>query len=203
ARVHDERGDARRLDCTSERFERLLRILLVDADAAFDRDRQLDRARHGGDAVADERRLRHQARAEAAPLHPLRRAADIEIDLVVAEIGSDACADGERVRLAAAELECDRMLGRIEGEEADAVAVEHGADGDHLGVDQRATREQEMEERAVPVGPFHHRCNRKPPIDSYAHRIATFHYLTPLYELPISGSFWLVSARFLCENPTA
>ena len=76
----------RRVSASSDCF----RILLVDADAAFHRDRDRDRRLHRGDAVADQRRLRHQAGAEAAFLHAVRRAADIEIDLVVAEVRADA-----------------------------------------------------------------------------------------------------------------
>ena len=90
ARVHDQRVGARRLDRLGERKQRLLGILLVDADAAFHRHRNFDRGFHGGDAIGDQRRLRHQAGAEAALLHPVGRTADIEIDLVVAEILADA-----------------------------------------------------------------------------------------------------------------
>ena len=157
ARVHDERVDAGLADRAGERVERLLRILIVDADAALDRDRQRHRRPHGGDAVADQCRLRHQAGAEAALLHPVRRAAEIEIDFVVAEVLRDARALRERARIAAAELERHRMLRRIEGEEPRAVAVDHRAGRHHLGVDERAPGEQAMEEPAVPVGPFHHR----------------------------------------------
>ncbi len=49
-----------------------------------------DRVLHGGDAVADQCRLGHQAGAEAALLHALGGTADIEVDLVEAEIGGDA-----------------------------------------------------------------------------------------------------------------
>ncbi len=45
-----------------------------------------DARAHGGDAVRHELRLGHQAGAEAALLHAVARAADIEIDLVVAEV---------------------------------------------------------------------------------------------------------------------
>ncbi len=96
ARMHDQRIDAGRLHRCGKRVERLLRILLVDADAAFHRDRNRDRGLHRGDAIADQRGLRHQAGAEAALLHAVRRAADIEIDLVVAEIRADARALRER-----------------------------------------------------------------------------------------------------------
>ena len=50
----------------------------------------------------------------------------------------------------------DRVLGRVEAEQARAVAMQHGAGRDHLGIEQRPAREQAMEEPAVPVGPLHH-----------------------------------------------
>src|SRR5262249_54398069 len=71
--------------------------------------------------------------------------------------GGDACALRQRARIAAAELQRDRMLGGVVGQKPRAVAMQHRAGGDHLGVDQRAARQQAMEEPAVPVGPFHHR----------------------------------------------
>src|SRR5262249_18995362 len=99
ARVDDQRGDASLFDRAGERFKRLLRILIVDADTAFDRDRQLDRAGHGGDTVADERWLRHQTGAETAHLHAIRRTADVEVDLVIAELFGDTRALGEVPRI--------------------------------------------------------------------------------------------------------
>ena len=128
---------------------------------ALHRHRNFHRRFHGGDAVGHQRRLDHQAGAEAAFLHPVGRAADIEIDLVVAEIFADARASAERRRIAAAELQRHRMLGRIEAEQPRAVAAQHRAGGQHFGVDQRAAREQAMEEPAMPVGPFHHRRDAK------------------------------------------
>ena len=118
ARMHDQRIGAGRDHGAGERVERLFRVLLVDADAALHRDRQRDRGLHGGDAIADQRRLGHQAGAEAPFLHAVRRAADIEVDLGVAEVGADARALGERLRVRAAELHRDRLLGRIEARAA-------------------------------------------------------------------------------------
>src|SRR4029453_2924594 len=85
ARVNDERGSAGALDRAGERLERLLRVLIVDADATFDGDGQLDRSPHGGDAIAHESRLRHETGAEAALLYAIGGTADIEVDLFVAE----------------------------------------------------------------------------------------------------------------------
>ncbi len=44
---------------------------------------------HRGDALRDKLRLGHQARAEAAVLHPVGWAADIQVDFVIAEILAD------------------------------------------------------------------------------------------------------------------
>ena len=97
------------------RIETPLRVLIVDADAAFDRDRHSDlapasRATHPATSVG----LRHETGAEASRLHPVRRATDIEIDLVIAELFADARGLGEILRIAAAKLERHRMLGRVE-----------------------------------------------------------------------------------------
>ena len=85
--MHDQGvrpGRGRRL---GHPVQRLLGILLVDADPALHRHRHGHRRLHGRDAIADEAGLAHQAGAEAAVLHAVGRAADIEVDLVVAEIG--------------------------------------------------------------------------------------------------------------------
>ena len=157
ARMHDERVDTGLLDGVSKRFERMLGILVIDGDTALDGDRHSRRVLHGGNAFADQHRLGHQAGAETALLHALGGTPDIEVDLGEPEIGGDARAKGELVRLAAAQLKRDRMLARIMGQQPRPVAVQHRAGGDHLGIDQRARCEQAMEEPAMPVGPIHHR----------------------------------------------
>jgi hypothetical protein len=63
----------------------------------------------------------------------------------------------ELPRIAAAELQGNRMLGHVVGQEPRAVTVKHGAGGDHFGIDQRPAREQAVEEPAVPIRPLHHR----------------------------------------------
>jgi hypothetical protein len=47
--------------------------------------------------------------------------------------------------------------------------MQHRAGGDHLGIEQRTPRQQAMEEPAMPVGPIHHRCDRKPMRLIYNH----------------------------------
>ena len=85
--------------------------------------------------VADQIGLGHQAGAEAAFLHAVGRAADIEIDFAIAEILADARAFRELARIGAAELQRHRMLERIEAKQALAVAMDHRAGRDHLGIE--------------------------------------------------------------------
>ena len=100
-----------------------------------------DRRLHRRDAVADQLRLAHQAGAERARLHAVGRAADIEVDLVIAEVRADPRRLGELRRIGAAELQRHRMLDRIEAEQPLAVAVDHRIGRHHLGVEQRAARQ--------------------------------------------------------------
>src|SRR5262249_3515437 len=51
------------------------------------------------------------------------------------------------------------MLGIVTCHEPRARSVQHGACGDHLGVNERTPAEQAVEEPAMPVRPFHHRGN--------------------------------------------
>ena len=116
--MDDERRRARRLHRLRRRRTGLARLLLVDADAALDRHRNVDGRRHRRDAFGDQARLAHQAGAEPAALHPVGRAAAIEIDLVIAELGADPRRLGEPRRIGAAELQRDRMLARVEADAA-------------------------------------------------------------------------------------
>ncbi len=93
-----------------------------------------NRVAHRLDAVADEHRLGHQAGAERAALHPLARAAAVEVDLGIAPRLAEPGRRGELGRLAAAELERDRMLALVEVEMARHVAVQQRAGRHHLGV---------------------------------------------------------------------
>ena len=102
--MHDQRIRGRRDDAARQHVERDLRILIVDADAALDGDGNFDRALHRGNAFRDQLRLRHQAGTETAILHPVGRTADIEVDLVIAEILADLRGRCEVARIGTAKL---------------------------------------------------------------------------------------------------
>jgi hypothetical protein len=51
------------------------------------------------------------------------------------------------------------VLGGIKAQQPPPITVKHRVSGEHLGIKQRAAREQAMEEPAMAVSPFHHRSN--------------------------------------------
>ncbi len=155
--MDDQRIDARRRHRQRQRVESRFRILVVDADAAFHRDGNRDGRLHRRDAVADQRRLAHQAGAEGAALDAVGRAAAVQVDLVITEIGADAGGLRQQSGIVAAELQRDRMLDCVEADQPLAVAADHGLRGHHLGVEPGATRHQAVDDAAMPVGPIHHR----------------------------------------------
>jgi hypothetical protein len=59
-------------------------LVVVEPDPVLDRHRIATASRIAATQPRDQRRLGHQARAEAAGLHALGRAAAVEVDLVVA-----------------------------------------------------------------------------------------------------------------------
>jgi hypothetical protein len=87
--------------------------------------------------------------------------ADIEVDLVIAEILADPRRGSERCRISAAKLQRDRMLARRKAKQPRAIAMQHCAGGEHLGVQQRPPGQQPMHDAAMPVGPVHHRSDGK------------------------------------------
>src|SRR2546422_6202425 len=159
ARVHDEGLAARRGDRGDKVPEKGVILDPVDAGSVLHRDRNADLPPDSRDALRDQRRLGHQAGAESAFLHPLARAADVEVDLIVAVVRAELRAAGEILGVAAAELQADRGLSPIESQMLLDIAVDQRAAGDHLGVEPGARADLPEEIPAVAVGEIHHRRN--------------------------------------------
>ncbi len=156
ARVDPKRVGACGQHLVGKRVQRLLDVLLVDADAAFHGDRHCGGSLHGGDAVGDQIGRAHQAGAERPRLDAIRRAADIQVDLVIAEIGTDPRRYGELGRVGAAKLQRDGVLRPVEPEQPFTIAMDDGVGDDHLRIEQRIARQLAMKEPAMPVRPVHH-----------------------------------------------
>ena len=159
--MNDEHVGAHCHHLACERIEAGFRILIIDADPAFHGDGNGHRALHGMNALGDQIRLGHQASAEAAILHPIRWAADVEVDLVVAKIFADPRRHREVCGIRSAKLECDGMFDIAEPQQAIARAMDDRAGGQHLSIEPRTTAQMAVEDAAMPVSPVHHRRNRK------------------------------------------
>src|SRR5216683_1341497 len=159
ARVDDEGPAARRGDRGDEVPEKGIILDPVDAGSVLHRDRNADFPPDSRNALRDQRRFRHQAGTEGAFLHPLARAADVEVDFIVAVVRAELRAAGEILRVAAAELQAERMLRGIESEMLLDVAVDQRAARDHLGIEPGARADLPEEVPAVAVGEIHHRRN--------------------------------------------
>ena len=155
--MDDERPAAGRREPRDEAVQVFVAVAVVDAKPRLDRDGHVDGRDHRRDAGSDALGLEHQRGTEAARTHAVARAADVQVDLVVARVGADLRRRRELGRIAAAELQGDGMLGRRELEETRRVAVEQRACRDHLGVEPRARREEPHEVPEMPVRAVHHR----------------------------------------------
>jgi hypothetical protein len=154
--MDDKRRGARRLDRRGEGEQGFGRLLLVDADAAFDGDRNVDRGGHRSHAFANQRRLAHETGAEAAALNPVGWAAAVEIDLVIAEVFADPRRFDEPPRLRPPKLQRDRTFLVVKADQPLARAEHDGVRRHHFGVEARAAGQEPVERAASPVGPVHH-----------------------------------------------
>ena len=157
ARMHHEGVDAC-IDHRGREFgEEGIVVACIDADAALHGHRQLHRIAHPPHAIGHQLGPQHEAGAERAAAHAIARAADIQVDLIVARRRPRARRGGELQRIAAAELQGERVFGRIMFEQAQRPPPHDRGGHDHLGVEQRVRGEQPVHEAAVAVGPIHHR----------------------------------------------
>jgi len=155
-RVHDEHPAAGFGHRPHEAGEEFVVVVVVDADAGLDRHRHIHDLPHRRDAVAHQARLGHEARAEAARLHPVTRAADVEVDLVIAELRADARGFGQHRRVGATDLQRQGVFGCVESQQPLPVPVEDGLGRDHFRVEQSVGAQKAQKEPAMPVGPVHH-----------------------------------------------
>ncbi len=154
--MDDQRVGPRRHHFLRKREQRLLRVLVVDTDAAFDRHGHGDCRPHGRNALRHQVGLSHQAGAEMPALHAVRGTTAIEIDLDIALSRADARGLREFGRLRTAELHGNGLLMIAEADDPGTVAVDDGARRHHLRIEPRPARQDAMERSAMPVGPVHH-----------------------------------------------
>jgi hypothetical protein len=166
--MHDQGINSGLLYDTRKGEKGFVRILIIYPNPAFDGHRNSHTCFHGSNTIGDQRGFRHQTRAEPANLNAIGWTPHIEIDFVVAKLFANTRRQRERLRITSAELECNRVLERIKRKQSSAIAVQDGASGQHLGVNQRAPRQQPVKEPTVAIGPLHHRSDTKAPTADFS-----------------------------------
>ena len=156
ARVHRKTVTAGRGDRIHEAQHMLVGVDIVDADAMLHGHRDRYRLPHGRHPVGDPLGLGHQARADAAFLNAIAGAADVEVDLVEAVVFGDARALGQGAGIVAPQLQRDRVLLGMKGQQTVAVTVEHGSRGHHFGIEQGVPGDAAKEVAEMPVRAIHH-----------------------------------------------
>ena len=162
AGMHDEGMAAGLAYGANKIAHHVIALDFVNADPVLDRDGDADRIDHGLHAVGHQRGLGHQARPKRAALHPLARAAAVQVDLVVAPGFACLSALRQIMRLAAAELQRHRVLLSIELQMPRHIAMNQRARGDHLGIEQRVLGQQTVKVAAMAIRPVHHGGDRQP-----------------------------------------
>ena len=99
------------------------------------------------------------ATAEAPGLHAVGRAAAVEVDLVVAPVGSDARSLRQQRGIAAPQLQRQRLFAAVEAEQALAIAVDDRVGVHHFRVQAHTRCQHAMEHAAMAIGPVHHGGN--------------------------------------------
>src|SRR5579862_3857186 len=135
------------------------------ADAHFHGHRHVYRRAHRRHALGDTLRLPHQTGTEGTARDAVARAAAVEVDLVESRVLARARSGGEFAGFAAPELQCERMLLRIELEQPRPLTPQDRSCGDHLGVEQHVGGEPAEKIAAMTIGPVHHRSDRDPSVD--------------------------------------
>ena len=143
-----------------EGLQEFVGVLLVDADTGLDRHRNVHHVAHRLDAIGHQGGLPHQTGAEAAILDAIRRATHVEVDLVIATLFGQPRTAGQIRRVAASQLQGERVF-LLAVAQIISLAVDDGAGGHHLGIEQGLAGHQTVEITAMPIGPVQHGGNRE------------------------------------------
>ena len=141
--------------------EKFIAVLVIDANTRFHRHRNRHHIAHRFHAVGNQLRITHQTRTKHAVLHPVRRAADIQVDLIISTRFCQLRTLRQRRRIATAELQRYRMF-FFTVRQVITFTVNNRPCGHHFGIQQRIAGKQTQEIAAMSVRPVEHWCNAKP-----------------------------------------
>ena len=131
-------------------------FVFINTDAVLDRDRHIDHIDHGFDTVGHQHGLVHQAGAKGPALYAFAGAAAVQINLVVAPLRAQTGGHRQVGRLAATQLQGQRMLLGVKAQMPVDITVHERAGGHHFGIQAGVAGEEAVQIAAMAVGPVHH-----------------------------------------------
>ena len=108
--MHDEDATARLRNGSHKIAHELVALLVINTNAVLDRDRHINRIDHGFHAIGYQLGRRHQAGAKSPALHAIAGATTVQIDFVITPILAQLGAQSQVSRIAATQLQSNRML---------------------------------------------------------------------------------------------
>src|SRR5690554_5175466 len=158
--MHDKSIAAGIRDPSDKTLQVGILILVIDTDTAFYRDRNTYRITHGLHSSGDLFRIPHQTGPDQVILHTVAGTANVEIDLVIAPSLGNGSALCQLTRIAAPQLQGNRMLDLIVAKETLTwAAMQNGPGGNHFGIQQNVTSQRPSENAEITCRPVHHGCD--------------------------------------------
>ena len=155
ASVDDEGIAAGIAHLLDEGLQEFVGVLIIDADAGLHCHRNAHHIAHRLDAVGHQGGLPHQTGAETAVLDAIGGAAHVEVDLVIAALLGQLGTTSQVRRIAATQLQGEGMF-LLAVTQIVPFAMDDGARGHHLGIEQCLAGHQTVEITAMPIGPVQH-----------------------------------------------
>ena len=149
--MHDEGVAAGVMYLTDKIHQLFIAIPAIDADTVLDGNRDVAGIQHRLHAIGHQLRVAHQTGADQIVLHPITGAADVQVHLGITGLLRQPGALRQFLRIAATQLQRQRLLLRVITEKPLAIAVQYRAGGDHFGVQQGVAADQAGEIAIMPV----------------------------------------------------
>jgi hypothetical protein len=99
-------------------------------------------------------------------LHPIRWAANIQVNFGKSLVGSAFNRHRQTIGLAATKLKHQRMFDFIMAKKPVKITMNNRLGGYHFGKQQRIRHKMPVKDTAMPVRPIHHRCHTKAAVNA-------------------------------------
>jgi hypothetical protein len=168
--MYNENATTRIGDSPDKVPKKLPGIKLVNADAAFDGDGDRDGVLHGLEAVGHQVLVFHKACAEVSVLHPVRRAAAVQVHFAKACAFHHLTCRCKFCGVASAQLQHrGHFAVFVAQEQFRVLAVQKSCRYHHLAVEQNVLGNQPQKVPLMAIGAVQHGSDRKASVEIQVH----------------------------------